>query len=158
MYIIWSTTLKMKVYCLVMMSPCCFCFQGTSVVSPILPIGIVVMLALMIWQKSTTHLFELHPCLYVLGFGMVVTKVTIKLVVSTTFLLLQSPSIFNQYSAMLCPYIKHFNHYCDLFRGDLSIIKLYYKIFILIYLMPFHFCVRILVCVYYLEHGVARES
>uniref|UniRef100_UPI00398F607F cholinephosphotransferase 1 isoform X3 n=1 Tax=Pristiophorus japonicus TaxID=55135 RepID=UPI00398F607F len=55
---------------------------GTSVLSPALHIGLVLTMAIMIYKKSTTGLFENHPCLYVLMFGCVASKVTNKLVVA----------------------------------------------------------------------------
>ncbi|XP_050801960.1 cholinephosphotransferase 1 isoform X2 [Gopherus flavomarginatus] len=55
---------------------------GTSVLSPGLHIGLVITLAIMIYKKSTTQLFEKHPCLYVLTFGFVSAKITQKLVVA----------------------------------------------------------------------------
>ena len=50
--------------------------------SPIIPFAIPLVLALMIWKKSVSHLFENNPGLYILAFGMVNTKITNKLVVS----------------------------------------------------------------------------
>ncbi|XP_038637072.1 cholinephosphotransferase 1 isoform X2 [Scyliorhinus canicula] len=55
---------------------------GTSVLSPSLHIGLVITMATMIYKKSTTRLFEDHPCLYVLMFGCVASKITNKLVVA----------------------------------------------------------------------------
>ncbi|CAJ0930609.1 unnamed protein product [Ranitomeya imitator] len=56
---------------------------GTSVLSPGLHIGLILMLGLMIYKKSTTDLFYKHPCLYTLTFGFVSAKITIKLVFSS---------------------------------------------------------------------------
>ena len=50
--------------------------------SPIIPFAIPLVLALMIWKKSISQLFEKNPGLYILAFGMVNTKITNKLVVS----------------------------------------------------------------------------
>lgn len=55
---------------------------GTSVLSPVLHIGSVIVLAMMIYKKSTVKLFEEHPCLYILAFGFVSAKITNKLVVA----------------------------------------------------------------------------
>ncbi|KAK6303114.1 choline/ethanolaminephosphotransferase 1-like [Coregonus clupeaformis] len=55
---------------------------GTSVLSPFFHIGLVITLAVMIYKKSASQLFEKHPCLYVLAFGFVSAKITIKLVVA----------------------------------------------------------------------------
>lgn len=60
------------------------CLQGTSVLSPVLHIGSVIILAMMIYKKSAVQLFEKHPCLYILAFGFVSAKITNKLVVSQT--------------------------------------------------------------------------
>lgn len=58
------------------------CPQGTSVLSPVLHIGSVIILAVMIYKKSAVQLFERHPCLYILAFGFISAKITNKLVVS----------------------------------------------------------------------------
>ncbi|XP_028261077.1 choline/ethanolaminephosphotransferase 1 isoform X2 [Parambassis ranga] len=55
---------------------------GTSVLSPVLHIGTVIILAMMIYKKSAVQLFEKHPCLYILAFGFVSAKITNKLVVA----------------------------------------------------------------------------
>uniref|UniRef100_A0A8C4U3W8 Choline phosphotransferase 1 n=1 Tax=Falco tinnunculus TaxID=100819 RepID=A0A8C4U3W8_FALTI len=55
---------------------------GTSVLSPGLHIGLLIILAIMIYKKSTTQLFEKHSCLYVLTFGFVNAKISQKLVVA----------------------------------------------------------------------------
>ncbi|KAL7857802.1 hypothetical protein AOLI_G00179040 [Acnodon oligacanthus] len=54
----------------------------TSVLSPGLHIGLILTLAFMIFKKSSSHLFEHHPCLYILTFGMVIAKISNKLVVA----------------------------------------------------------------------------
>ncbi|XP_011331567.1 cholinephosphotransferase 1 isoform X2 [Ooceraea biroi] len=55
---------------------------GTSVLSPIIPFGFVVVPAYTIYRKSVEHVYENHPALYILAFGMVAAKVTNKLVVA----------------------------------------------------------------------------
>ncbi|XP_035744859.1 cholinephosphotransferase 1 [Egretta garzetta] len=55
---------------------------GTSVLSPGLHIGLLITLAIVIYKKSTTRLFEKHSCLYVLTFGFVNAKISQKLVVA----------------------------------------------------------------------------
>ncbi|XP_046886571.1 choline/ethanolaminephosphotransferase 1-like [Hypomesus transpacificus] len=55
---------------------------GTSVLSPFFHIGTVITLAIMIYKKSSVQLFEKHPCLYILAFGLVSAKITNKLVVA----------------------------------------------------------------------------
>lgn len=56
--------------------------QGTSVISPVIPFGLVVVPAFIIAQKSTENVFEAHPAYYILAFGMVAAKVTNRLVVA----------------------------------------------------------------------------
>lgn len=55
---------------------------GTSVLSPIIPFSLVLVPAFIIYQKSTDHVYEEHPALYILAFGMVAAKVTNRLVVA----------------------------------------------------------------------------
>lgn len=64
--------------------------QGTSVLSPFIPIAIVIVPAFIIFQKSVTNLVQNHPCLYLLTFGLIIAKITNKLVVRCTSLSLQS--------------------------------------------------------------------
>ncbi|XP_063696938.1 cholinephosphotransferase 1 isoform X1 [Culicoides brevitarsis] len=55
---------------------------GTSVISPVIPFSLVVVPAFIISQKSTIQIYEQHPALYILAFGMVAAKVTNRLVVA----------------------------------------------------------------------------
>nr|CAD7195235.1 unnamed protein product [Timema douglasi] len=55
---------------------------GTSVLSPIIPFSMVVVPAFIIYRKSVEHVYENHPVLYILAFGMVAAKVTNRLVVA----------------------------------------------------------------------------
>ncbi|XP_076678097.1 choline/ethanolaminephosphotransferase 1 bbc isoform X4 [Andrena cerasifolii] len=55
---------------------------GTSVLSPIIPFSFVVVPAFIIYRKSAEHVYENHPALYILAFGMVAAKVTNRLVVA----------------------------------------------------------------------------
>nr|XP_054519445.1 cholinephosphotransferase 1 isoform X4 [Pan troglodytes] len=57
-------------------------YTGTSVLSPGLHIGLIIILAIMIYKKSATDVFEKHPCLYTLMFGCVFAKVSQKLVIA----------------------------------------------------------------------------
>lgn len=61
--------------------------QGTSVLSPFIPIAVVVLPAFIIYKKSATNLVENHPCLYLLTFGLIIAKITNKLVVSYSILI-----------------------------------------------------------------------
>lgn len=42
----------------------------------------ILVPAFIIYQKSTEHVYENHPALYILAFGLVAAKVTNRLVVS----------------------------------------------------------------------------
>lgn len=55
---------------------------GTSVLSPIIPFSMILVPAFIIYQKSTENVYELHPALYILAFGLVAAKVTNRLVVA----------------------------------------------------------------------------
>ncbi|XP_008192559.1 choline/ethanolaminephosphotransferase 1 isoform X4 [Tribolium castaneum] len=55
---------------------------GTSVLSPVIPFSMVLVPAFIIYQKSTQHVYEEHPALYILAFGLVAAKVTNRLVVA----------------------------------------------------------------------------
>ncbi|KAF0034745.1 hypothetical protein F2P81_012503 [Scophthalmus maximus] len=75
---------------------------GTSVLSPVLHIGSVIILAMMIYKKSAVQLFEKHPCLYILAFGFVSAKITNKLVIISFFDLVRyCVSVCNQIACHL---------------------------------------------------------
>ena len=54
-------------------------------ISPAIPFAFVVVPAYIIACKSEDHIFEQHPALYILAFGLVAAKVTNRLVVSSEF-------------------------------------------------------------------------
>ncbi|XP_069760527.1 cholinephosphotransferase 1 isoform X3 [Narcine bancroftii] len=87
---------------------------GTSVLSPASHIGLVITLAVMIYKKSTTHLFEEHPCLYVLTFGCVASKITNKLVVAH----MTRSKMKLQDTAFIGPGLLFFNQYFDSFINE----------------------------------------
>jgi len=55
---------------------------GTSVLGPAIPLALVVVPAYVIACKSEEQVFEQNPSLYILAFGLVVAKVTNRLVVA----------------------------------------------------------------------------
>ncbi|XP_060800876.1 cholinephosphotransferase 1 isoform X5 [Amyelois transitella] len=55
---------------------------GTSILSPVIPFSMVVVPAFVIFQKSESNVYENHPVLYLIAFGMVAAKVTNRLVVA----------------------------------------------------------------------------
>jgi hypothetical protein len=68
-------------------------FQGTSTVFPLFPMAMVIGTAVMVAFKSPSHVYENHPCLYLITFGILIAKVTNRLVVRSTYLslVLDSP-------------------------------------------------------------------
>nr|XP_033809202.1 cholinephosphotransferase 1 [Geotrypetes seraphini] len=87
---------------------------GTSVLSPGLHIGLVMTLAAMIYKKSTTGLFEKHPCLYTLTFGFVSAKITNKLVVAH----MTKSEIYLQDTAFIGPGLLFLDQYFDSFIDE----------------------------------------
>ncbi|XP_051817010.1 cholinephosphotransferase 1 [Antechinus flavipes] len=84
---------------------------GTSVLSPGIHIGIIILLAIIICKKSVTHVFEKHPCLYIVMFGCVYSKVTQKLVVAhmtRSKLSLQDPAYIGPGLLFLDQYFNNF--------------------------------------------------
>jgi phosphatidylglycerophosphate synthase len=55
---------------------------GTSVIAPVLPFLFVVLSSYIIATKSKTGIFENHPMLYLMAFGILFAKITNKLVVA----------------------------------------------------------------------------
>lgn len=60
---------------------CVLWLQGSSTIFPIVPIGLVIGLQFVIATK--TSIYTDQPCLYLLSFGLVSSKITNSLVVST---------------------------------------------------------------------------
>ncbi|XP_043821883.1 cholinephosphotransferase 1 isoform X2 [Dromiciops gliroides] len=84
---------------------------GTSVLSPGIHIGLIILLAIMICKKSATQLFEKHPCLYIMMFGCVYAKITQKLVVAhmtKSKLSLQDPAFIGPGLLFLDQYFNNF--------------------------------------------------
>ncbi|XP_041366519.1 choline/ethanolaminephosphotransferase 1-like [Gigantopelta aegis] len=55
---------------------------GTSTIFPMFPMALVIALEVMLQAKSPNQLYEKHPCLYVITFGLLAAKVTNRLVVA----------------------------------------------------------------------------
>ncbi|XP_023723077.1 choline/ethanolaminephosphotransferase 1 isoform X6 [Cryptotermes secundus] len=62
--------------------PSVWMMKGTSVLSPVIPFSLVIVPAFIIYRKSVEHVYENHPALYILAFGMAAAKVTNRLVVA----------------------------------------------------------------------------
>ncbi|KAG9485358.1 hypothetical protein GDO78_008441 [Eleutherodactylus coqui] len=103
---------------------------GTSVLSPMLHIGSVIVLATMIYKKSAVQLFEKHPCLYILAFGCVSAKVTNKLVVAH----MTKSEMHLQDTAFIGPALLFFNQYFNSFIDEYIVlwIALVFSLFDLI--------------------------
>uniref|UniRef100_A0A8C5PWL7 Cholinephosphotransferase 1 n=1 Tax=Leptobrachium leishanense TaxID=445787 RepID=A0A8C5PWL7_9ANUR len=93
---------------------------GTSVLSPGLHIGLVLILALMIYKKSTTNLFHDHPNLYTLTFGFVNAKITIKMVVAH----MSKSEIYLQDTAFIGPALLFLNQYFNSFIDEYVVLWL----------------------------------
>ncbi|ESP04098.1 hypothetical protein LOTGIDRAFT_136765 [Lottia gigantea] len=55
---------------------------GTSTIFPVFPISLVLILEIIIQNKSPTFIYHQYPALYLLSFGLLAAKVTNKLVVA----------------------------------------------------------------------------
>jgi len=55
------------------------------VLSPLGPIGLLIGLAITIWMKSPSDVFQNNIVLYIVSFGMASSKITNKLVVSDIY-------------------------------------------------------------------------
>lgn len=93
---------------------------GTSVLSPGLHIGLVLILALMIYKKSTTDLLHTHPCLYTLTFGFVSAKITIKLVLAH----MTKSELYLQDSAFIGPGLLFLDQYFNSFIDEYIVLWL----------------------------------
>lgn len=91
---------------------------GTSVLSPGLHIGLIIILAVMIYKKSATQLFQQHPCLYVITFGFVSAKITNKLVVAH----MSKSEIFLQDTAFIGPGLLFLDQYFNSFIDEQIVI------------------------------------
>ncbi|KAM9313505.1 cholinephosphotransferase 1 [Gastrophryne carolinensis] len=87
---------------------------GTSVLSPGLHIGLVLLLGLMINIKSATNLFSEHPSLYTLTFGFVSAKITIKVVLAH----MTKSELYLQDSTFIGPGLLFLNQYFNSFIDE----------------------------------------
>ena len=60
--------------------------QGTSVLSPLVPMALLMAMAAIVRNYSTVGIFEHHSVLFVMTFGIAVSKITSKLLVSELLL------------------------------------------------------------------------
>lgn len=95
---------------------------GTSVLSPFIPIGILIALAVTIWAKSTTGVFQQNIVLYIISFGLASSKVTIRLVVahmSRTEMDMLDSSLFG-------PGLLFLNQYFNTFFNELIVLWIFF--------------------------------
>ncbi|XP_060530192.1 cholinephosphotransferase 1 isoform X4 [Cylas formicarius] len=93
---------------------------GTSVLSPVIPIVLVVLPAFIIYKKSVQQIYETHPVLYILTFGLVAAKVTNRLVVAH---MTKSEMHMWDYS-LVGPAMLFFNQYFNTFINEYIILWL----------------------------------
>ncbi|KAJ8392342.1 hypothetical protein AAFF_G00077060 [Aldrovandia affinis] len=86
----------------------------TSVLSPGMHIGLILTLAFIIFKKSSSQLFELHPCLYILTFGIVMAKISNKLVVAH----MTKSELHLQDTAFIGPGLLFLNQYFNSFIDE----------------------------------------
>jgi len=93
---------------------------GTSVLSPCIPIAIVIVSATMIYKKSTTNLVQNNPCLYLLTFGIIIAKITNKLVIA------HMTKSEMQYldSSFIGPFLLFLNQYFNTFLNEYYVLWL----------------------------------
>ncbi|XP_060530196.1 choline/ethanolaminephosphotransferase 1 isoform X8 [Cylas formicarius] len=94
--------------------------KGTSVLSPVIPIVLVVLPAFIIYKKSVQQIYETHPVLYILTFGLVAAKVTNRLVVAH---MTKSEMHMWDYS-LVGPAMLFFNQYFNTFINEYIILWL----------------------------------
>ncbi|XP_029102110.1 cholinephosphotransferase 1 isoform X2 [Scleropages formosus] len=86
----------------------------TSVLSPGLHIGLILTMAFIIFKKSSSQLFELHPCLYIITFGLVIAKISNKLVVAH----MTKSELHLQDTAFIGPGLLFLNQYFNSFIDE----------------------------------------
>jgi len=87
---------------------------GTSILSPSIPILLVVISALTIFHKSPSNIFEEHLCLYLITFGLVTAKITNKLVVAH----MSKSEISKLDSVFIGPLLLFLNQYFNTFINE----------------------------------------
>ncbi len=58
-----------------------FYIQNTSIIFPGIPLALIYCLQLMIANRSAENIYENYTCLYILAFGFVWSKTTVRLIV-----------------------------------------------------------------------------
>ncbi|XP_066254004.1 choline/ethanolaminephosphotransferase 1 isoform X6 [Euwallacea similis] len=100
--------------------PSIWSVKGTSVLSPIIPILLVVLPAFIIYKKSEQEIYQNHPVLYIFAFGLVAAKVTNRLVVAH---MTKSEMQMWDYS-LIGPAMLFFNQYFNTFFNEYIVLWL----------------------------------
>lgn len=95
---------------------------GTSVLSPFIPIGILIALAVTIWTKSVTKVFEQNISLYVISFGLASSKVAIRLVVAH----MSRTEVDMLDSSLFGPGLLFINQYFNTFFNELFVLWIFF--------------------------------
>ncbi|KAF5287225.1 hypothetical protein FQA39_LY16002 [Lamprigera yunnana] len=93
---------------------------GTSILSPVIPFSMVLVPAFIIYRKSIENVYEQHPSLYILSFGMVAAKVTNRLVVAH---MTKSEMEYMDWS-LIGPAMLFFNQYFNTFIPEYIVLWL----------------------------------
>lgn len=93
---------------------------GTSVLSPVIPFGLVIVPAYIIYRKSIDGVYENNPVLYILAFGLVTSKVTNRLVVAH----MTKNEMEYLDSALLGPSMLFLNQYFNFYIAEYNVLWL----------------------------------
>ncbi|XP_071452387.1 cholinephosphotransferase 1 isoform X3 [Hetaerina americana] len=93
---------------------------GTSVLSPVIPFGLVIVPAYIIYKKSIDGVYENNPVLYILAFGLVTSKVTNRLVVAH----MTKNEMEYLDSALLGPSMLFLNQYFNFYIAEYNVLWL----------------------------------
>ncbi|GFY70700.1 hypothetical protein TNIN_274251 [Trichonephila inaurata madagascariensis] len=106
---------------------------GTSILSPLIPLALVIIPAFIIYQKSTTNIYEHHPGLYILAFGVVSSKIANKLVVAH----MTKSEVDYLDSIFIGPGMLFLNQYFDTFFNEYIVLWL---CFVYVAINLVHYC------------------
>jgi hypothetical protein len=109
---------------------------GTSILSPMLPFMLIVIPAYVIAIKSKSHIYEQHPVLYLMTFGLLFAKITNKLVIAH----LSKSEMDMKDSGMFGPLILFLNQYFNEYIPEYVVLWL---AFAWVTLDLFHYCLNV---------------
>jgi hypothetical protein len=109
---------------------------GTSILSPILPFMFIVIPAYVIAIKSKSQIYEQHPLLYLMTFGLLFAKITNKLVIAH----LSKSEMQIKDSGMFGPLILFLNQYFNEYIPEYVVLWL---AFAWVTMDLFHYCLNV---------------